>query len=235
MIIQLLAEKGFTEGVDYSYIDGVLTALQKTRMVTQIIEHPAVEEILDEEGNVITPAVEAYTEEIQVEETYMEDIPDLQSLKLEAVQKSDLSLLISEYLIGKDVLENDSLNVDLFLNGGDGWRFENVPAPTIDQLYDLIVPTTEKYARAAELKRKRELGRLDRQKCEAALDVIAGYNRERTLTIEQITEMQTTFAQAESLLKANRPDFARQVISSIVADGVLVTQEMKDDVLSLLQ
>lgn len=234
MIIELLTQKGFVQGVDFSYENGVLTALQRTRLVDQEIDHEEIPAVLGAEGDVVEPAIPAYTEIIQVEETYFPEIPSLDSLKFEAVSKSDPTLLIGEYLQDKEVGEDDSLNVDLFLNGQGGWRFANVPAPTMDELFELIEPTTDKYARQAELNRKRELGRLDRQKCESALDVIAGYNRERTLTIEQITQMQQTFAQAETLLRASRPDFASQVITAIVPDGELITQEMKDDVLGIL-
>jgi hypothetical protein len=127
------------------------------------------------------------------------------------------------------------LNVELFLNGGSGWRFENVTPPTVDELYDLIEPTKASLE-AARVKNERiARGKEDRQKCENALDLIAGYNRERTLTIEQITQMQQTFAQAEALLRANRPDFAKQVIQAIQPDGTLITSEMKADVLAILE
>lgn len=50
----------------------------------------------------------------------------------------DYRLLISKYLQGKDVTEDDSLNVELFLEGDlSGWRFANVPAPSLEQLHAL--------------------------------------------------------------------------------------------------
>jgi hypothetical protein len=91
-----------------------------------------------------------------------------------------------------------------------------------------------KQAKDQEINDKINQGRADRLKCEAALDLVAGYNRSNALTIEQINQMQQTFAQAESLLRAGRPDFAAQVITLIEPDGVLITQEMKDNVLELL-
>jgi hypothetical protein len=84
------------------------------------------------------------------------------------------------------------------------------------------------------LSAKIDSGKSDRLKCEAALDLVAGYNRSNALTIEQISQMQQTFAQAESLLRAGRPDFAAQVITQIEPDGVLITRDMKDNVLELL-
>jgi len=141
MIIELLLQKGFVEGVDFSLENDTLTALPKIRMVDQEIEHPAVEEVLGAEGDVITPAQEAYTEVIQVEETYYEQLPSIESLKLELVKANDPAMLINEYLKGKDIAEDDSLNIELFLNGdSSGWRFANIAAPSVSELYDLIVP-----------------------------------------------------------------------------------------------
>jgi hypothetical protein len=215
MIIELLTQKGFVQNVDYSYENGELVALEQTRMIMQI----------DEDTQ----------EEVQVEEAFYADLPSLAELKLEAVRQSDPALLISEYLKGKPVSDDDSLNVELFLNGQGGWRFAQVEAPNIDELFNLIQPVQEAQAIAQAKAQRIAQGRADRVKCEMALDLVAGYNRERSLTIEQITQMQSTFAQAEALLRANRPDFAAQVISAIEPDGVIITQEMKDDVLSVLQ
>jgi hypothetical protein len=215
MIIELLTQKGFVQNVDYSYENGELVALEQIRMVTQI----------DEDTQ----------EEVQVEEAFYADLPSLAELKLEAVRQSDPALLISEYLKGKPVSDDDSLNVELFLNGQGGWRFAQVEAPSMDELFNLIQPVKQTMDIAQAKAERIAQGRADRAKCEMALDLVAGYNRQRSLSIEQITQMQSMFAQAEALLRANRPDFAAQVISAIEPDGVIITQEMKDDVLSVLQ
>lgn len=50
----------------------------------------------------------------------------------------DYRLLISKYLKDKAVTEDDSLNVELFLEGDlSGWRFANVPAPSLEELHAL--------------------------------------------------------------------------------------------------
>jgi hypothetical protein len=77
-------------------------------------------------------------------------------------------------------------------------------------------------------------GQKARETCEKVLDLIAGYNLDRELTIEQITQMQATFANAEKALRAGRPAFAKIYINAITPDGVLVTEEMKAAALSLL-
>jgi hypothetical protein len=144
MIIELLTQKGFVQGVDYSFENGELVALEKTRTIIQEIEHPETPAELDEEGNVLTEAQDARIEQIEVLETYLAEIPSLQSLKHELVQASDPALLISQYLVGKDTTDDDSLNLDLFMKGQGGWRFANVPAPSIDALYELIAPVKSK-------------------------------------------------------------------------------------------
>jgi hypothetical protein len=235
MIIQLLQELGFTEGVDFSFENGELVALEKSRDVEQIIQHEEIPAVYGIEGDVVVEAVPAYDEVIIIQETYLAPIPSLSELKTLLIKSNDPALLIGEYLKDKQTGENDSLNIELFLNGGPGWRFENVNPPTVDELYDLIEPVKASLEVTRVKNERIARGKEDRQKCEDALDLIAGYNRERTLTIEQITQMQQTFAQAESLLRANRPDFAKQVIESIQPDGTLITSEMKADVLAILE
>jgi hypothetical protein len=235
MLLQKLTQLGFIENTDFSLSGEVLTALPQTRMVEQIIEHDEVPATYDGEGMEITPAIPAWQESIQVEETFYAALPTIEEVKRLCVIDNDPALLIGEYLKGKAVTDDDSLNVDLFLNGQGGWRFSQVDAPSFSELFSLIEPVKQALEIAKVKQDKIESGRRDRQKCETALDYIAGYNREQNFTIEQITQMQQTFSQAESLLRANRPDFASQVISTIVVDGVIVTEELKQNVLEILQ
>lgn len=97
-----------------------------------------------------------------------------------------------------------------------------------------IVDITEQYQKEQRIKELEAIGEADRKKCEKVLKVIGGFNRERVLTFEQITEMQSIFANTEKALNSGRPDFALALISAITVDGVLVTQEMKDICLELL-
>lgn len=142
MIIELLESKGFVQALDYTYKSGILTALSRTRDVKQIVHHEEVPAILGAEGDVIEPAVPAYDETVIIQETYIVQLPSLDELKREVVVSRDPALLVSEYLKDKQTSDNDSLNLGLFLNGGPGWRFESVPVPTIDELFDLI-PSVE--------------------------------------------------------------------------------------------
>jgi hypothetical protein len=234
MLIQKLSQLGFIEGVDYSIVDGEIVPIAKVRLIEQEIDYPAVPEELDEEGNVIVPAREAYTEIIPVEETYYEKVPSMAEVKRLCLLDHDVALLVGEYLKDKPVTENDSLNIDLFLAGGDGWRFANVPAPTMDQLFDLIAPVQNAMQIEAEKQAKLQAGAAARKACQDVLDFIAGSNLEKNLSIEQITQLQSLFSAPEAALRAGRPTLAKQLISAITPDGVLITEEDKEIALQLL-
>lgn len=109
--------------------------------------------------------------------------------------------------------------------------FEEIEIPAefiieFEQLPDLSIEL-EKQA-------KIKAGKDAREACQKVLDYVAGANLDRELTIEQITQIQQTFSQAESTLRAGRPTYAKYFISQIQADGVLVTQEIKDTCIELL-
>jgi len=133
------------EHIDYSLTDGVLSALPKTRLVDQIIHHPAIEQVLCERMEqvdgvyklnkeaILTAGVAAYDETVQVEETYYEAMPDLEALKFSSIP--DLAIAIGEYLSDKQSLidnENDSLNIC------DGkivrFGYKNIAQPNADIL-----------------------------------------------------------------------------------------------------
>lgn len=81
---------------------------------------------------------------------------------------------------------------------------------------------------------KKSAGKKARMACENALDLVAGYNLERSLTAEQINSMESMLAAPVAYLRANRPSSAKEEIMNISPDEVLVTQEMKDAVLNEL-
>lgn len=71
--------------------------------------------------------------------------------------------------------------------------------------------------------------------CQNCLSIIGGYNDDRGLTVEQITQMATTFAQIESTLNRRMPKTSKVLINAIVPDGAIVTQELKDLLLDELR
>lgn len=81
---------------------------------------------------------------------------------------------------------------------------------------------------------KIKAGAAARQACQNVLDFIAGENLARSLTSEQITSMQSTFANIQASLQASRPSLAKSLIQAVSVDGVIVTQALKDGCLDLL-
>jgi hypothetical protein len=62
----------------------------------------------------------------------------------------DPALLVGEFLKDKDVSDEDSLNLDLFLKGNaDGWRFKNIPAPSLEELKALEAQVSQKQSQEA--------------------------------------------------------------------------------------
>ena len=98
--------------------------------------------------------------------------------------------------------------------------------------YEIIDVTSEIQLEIAKQNRI-EAGKIARETCLKVLDMVAGYNLERELTIPQVSSMTTTLGQPMLALQAGRPGLAKQLIQTIVADEI-VTQDMIDSALELL-
>lgn len=96
------------------------------------------------------------------------------------------------------------------------------------------IDLTEEWNKKLAIEAKIAIGKKAKEACENVLDLISGYNLNRELTVEQISVMQTNFASIEKALQSGRPSLAKAYISQVVADGVLVTEEMKEMALLLL-
>ena len=96
------------------------------------------------------------------------------------------------------------------------------------------IDITEEVNKQKAIEAKIALGQKARLTCDKVLDLISGYNLDRELSVEQITSMQTAFAPIELALRSGRPSLAKYHIGNVAADGVLVSQEMKDLALELL-
>ena len=81
---------------------------------------------------------------------------------------------------------------------------------------------------------KINLGKLATDKCQRVLNYISGYNLTSGFTLEQITAMQNTFADVESALRAGRPDLALIAVNNATPDGEVVTNALKDKIISML-
>ena len=77
-------------------------------------------------------------------------------------------------------------------------------------------------------------GKAAREVCLQVMDLITGFNIERVLTAQQISDMQSAFMNIQLSLQASRPSTAKALISLIEPDGELVTVEMKAACLLLL-
>lgn len=229
-LLKALIKLGLIENTDFVLDASAagFSMLQKTRTVETA---PAV---LDEQGNVVTPAQYG-------EETYTPDAPSQEQLdqawlevQRDEISAEDVVLLINEYLKGKEALKDELDCLNVVDNRIHAWDFKNIPRPSIPELHALINISKENVSKAELIKEKADKGRKAREACEKVLDLVAGFNLDRDLTVEQITQMQSTFANAEAALRAGRPTYAKTYISAITADDVLVTQEMKDLCLELL-
>jgi len=182
-------------------------------------EHPPIEELEAE--------LEIYKAElIAEEEARLAELARIQDLNDRYSVFEDFGLLQSALSISNPA----AYFRDEILKNSDKEQAEtNMVA--IESAY-----TTAKEAQVVAITKQQriEKGRKARLTCENVMDLISGFNLDRELTIEQITTLQQTFANIESALKSGRPTFAKQMITALEPDGELVTQEMKDEALSLL-
>lgn len=82
---------------------------------------------------------------------------------------------------------------------------------------------------------KRSNGQLVRKICSDVLDLVAGNNLEKALTVEQIDSMETTYADIFKALQNLRPDKAMSLITAMSPDGTLVTEDDKAEYIAEFQ
>ena len=151
MNIKLVLEKfGLVEGVDFELnVDGSLRdKLAKKRIVDQVVSHPATPPVMNGE-TIIEPAIPAWEEVVQVEETFFANFPSEEEMqdmhKNLCIQEFEVAVLVNEFLKDKKELrdfENDSLSIAN--NQINVWDFKNIPCPTRDELFALCAVIKEK-------------------------------------------------------------------------------------------
>jgi hypothetical protein len=146
---ELLIKKGFVENVDFTLEADVLTALEQTRDVEQVIHHPEEQkEILDENGQSYDPkqyeTIPAWDEVIIVQETFVKELPSVSELKAECVKRADVALLLNDFLADKAHLRTDDDSINIVDGVIHRWDFKNIACPSIDELYGLIQPVQSK-------------------------------------------------------------------------------------------
>ena len=82
------------------------------------------------------------------------------------------------------------------------------------------------------LRQKKQQGQLARQTTQNVLDLVAGNNLQKGLTIAQLDQMELDYADVFAALKNNRPSKAKGLIQSLTPDGTFVTQGDKDEYLA---
>ena len=161
----------FIENIDYKIENGEIIPLPKIRKIIQVISHPEIQAVAGQEahgiipatfdasGNELTPMIPAqeaiegvayqpaWEEEIEVDETYFEAVPSVDSLKAFAIK--DMAIAVSEFLADKSQLrdpENDEINIHE--NNIVRWGFKNIPQPSVDELYNAYLAKLPKVEQA---------------------------------------------------------------------------------------
>jgi hypothetical protein len=105
---------------------------------------------------------------------------------------------------------------------------EIIPGFTV-QYSDITVELEEKERVDLQVAK----GERSKNICDRALSLIRGYNG-TNLTDEQIMEMMTSFSTLNELLRNGWVAKALEIVTAIVPDEVLVSSQMKEDVLNIL-
>lgn len=79
-----------------------------------------------------------------------------------------------------------------------------------------------------ETNRLCKIGMKDRGTCRDCLDLISGYNRDKNLSLFQLTQMMANFSQIYFYLEKGFPATAKKNILAVEPDGVIITQELKE-------
>lgn len=103
------------------------------------IHHEAVAAVLDVDGTVLVEEVPAYDEDKMVEELFILPAPSAEALayaeKQIAVAESDMAMLVSKFLEGKESLRDEDDCINIVDNQIYSWSFKNIPCPTFEELY----------------------------------------------------------------------------------------------------
>jgi hypothetical protein len=173
-------------------------------------------------SNIQAELVEYQNELRVVEQARLDEIARVEAIKVRWNAISDVRGALSE--AGISDVPNTAIELKRIIDENDEAR--------LSLLESSAAAWDVKVAAQAVKNSRKNAGKAARKVCEDVIDLIAGFNLERSLTTEQITQMQSTFADANALLKNNQPWGAKAAIEAITPDGTLVTQEMKDAALA---
>jgi hypothetical protein len=107
--------------------------------------------------------------------------------------------------------------------------FKIIPSEYSIEILDITAEIEEKERINIQIAK----GERSKSICDKALSLIRGYNGSN-LTDEQIMEMMTSFSILNELLRNGWVTKALEIVNAIVPDEVLVSSQMKADVLNIL-
>jgi hypothetical protein len=131
---------------------------------------------------------------------------------------------------------------NLVLVNGEPVILSQTQIPAVTETWIMLLPeyeietldiTAEYEAQQAKLAMIKLGAEYDRR-CIEALNYIGGFNLLNNRTIEQIDQLEVQFASAKDALKSGRPDKAYSLIASIEPDGIIVTTDLKTQVINIL-
>jgi hypothetical protein len=203
----------------------------------EFIIHPEVPAVLDQEGNEVTPAMPEWSEPKMVEEFFTLPAP-LESVMQETwkqvqISELDVAMLINKYLSDKRhlITKDDCVNISEGILVG--WDFKDVPKPSIDTLFSLNDILIEEQIIENTIENKINEGADMEKDCVRCLQFITGYNNDR-LTEVQLTLMAQKLSGVSAALQNRMPKKAKTLLLDISVDGTIITQELKDGCLFIL-
>lgn len=138
---------------------------------------------------------------------------------------------VNEPTIGDDLKAKATLVEDFELDGIAYKRY-TIPAEFTYEIEDITAQVEAEDRRLNLIAQ----GEKTAQACKNAFNLIAGYNQYRALSSAQKDQMAALFAPVVQALKIyERPSMAKALVTAIEPDGVLVTAEMKADMLEVLK
>ena len=200
--------------------------LQQAQLQTQIDEDQAAMDAITD----VTPGPRPTWEAVKTEFAAYEAELAAAAAALDAEEAELQAMNLGEVLmslIGPDVrywFEGRQLYDNLIISEGE--------KPTLQAIRDEWV-VLEPVLQAQQARLAKKVGGSQvRLICDSLLDLVAGNNLEKSLTIAQIDQMETDYADILAALKNYRPDKAFALITAMTPDGTLVTQEDKDEYLA---
>ena len=181
--------------------------------------------------NLVKPSLEVLNSELV---SYKQELTDAEQARLDEVARVDNIVSRFEAI---DNLQGAMEESGLFFRN-PALELKRIISEDDQERLELLESSLASFKDKESAKKiksdRKEKGKLARQACEEVLEVVAGFNIERSLTKEQKDQMESENADLLQALMSKRPGKFKSLMVAKVPDGVLLTQEMKDEVLEVL-